>query len=80
VTWKWKGGLVRQEMVRRGWNQAELAQRAGVTPNAISRLMRGGSVSIVQVRKVAEVLGRSPEDYWDHGGAESPAEIAQETA
>jgi len=78
VTWKWKGGLVRQEMVRRGWNQAELAQRAGVTPNAISRLVRGGSVSIVQVRKVAEVLGRTPEDYWDHDGAD--AEIAQEPA
>ena len=79
MTWKWKGDLVRQEMIRRGWNQKELAQRAGVSTHAVSRLIRGGSVSIVQVRRVAELFGRTPDDYWEQPTA-ADAEIAQETA
>ena len=39
------GRLVRLERVRRGWRQADVAERAGVTQAEVSSLERGLAIS-----------------------------------
>lgn len=48
--------------IRRGLLQAELAERAKVTPATISRLETGGKVRLGTVARLAEALGVSRED------------------
>lgn len=52
------GRLIRMSRIRRGWTQVELAQRAGVSVTAASRVERGhlGATSLDTVRAIAAVL------------------------
>lgn len=44
----------------RGWSQAELARRVGVTPQSIGKLARGESHGSRHLHRIAAVLGTSP--------------------
>lgn len=46
----------------RGWSQAELARRVGITPQSIGKLARGESHGSKHLHRIAAVLGTSP-DY-----------------
>ena len=48
---------LRRALRVRGWNQAELAERAHVKPATITRLITGGSVSAKTLEQVARALG-----------------------
>ena len=50
-------------MLARGWNQAELARRARVTDDAVSRLVNNGPVSIAQIARIAKALGQPVARY-----------------
>jgi transcriptional regulator with XRE-family HTH domain len=52
------GSAIRFLRIRRGWRQQDLADRAGVSQSAISRIERGhlGSVSLDTIRAVAAAL------------------------
>ena len=52
------GATIRAIRVRRGWRQADLAARSGVSPATISRLERGhpGSLTLNMIRRVAGAL------------------------
>jgi len=51
------GRNLRAERSRRGWTQAELADKAGISPTYISRLERGEqSVSLPAAMSLAETL------------------------
>jgi transcriptional regulator with XRE-family HTH domain len=65
-----QGEKIRLLRRRKGWNQREMAARAGVTQATIVRLERGAvDANISTIRKVAEALGVSPGELLD----ESPA-------
>ncbi len=53
------GARVRDARVARGWNQSDLARRAGVSTSYISRLESGvyRAPSLDRIRKVATALG-----------------------
>lgn len=52
-------------MVRKGWNQSELAEKAGLTRNAISTYIRGVNYpSPDSVEKLAAALGLEPEEVF----------------
>lgn len=52
------GGAIRFLRIRRRWRQADLAQRAGCSQSAVSRIERGhlGSVKLDTIRAVAAAL------------------------
>jgi HTH-type transcriptional regulator / antitoxin HipB len=52
------GATIRAIRVRRGWRQADLAAKAGVSPATISRLERGhpGSLTLDLIRRVSAAL------------------------
>ena len=49
---------------KRGYSQAELAQRSGVSLGSIKRFEVTGKISLISLVKVATALGRS--DDLDH--------------
>lgn len=53
------GARVRSERMRRGWQQAELAQRAGLSRSRLTRIETGKveRVHLTETRQVAKVLG-----------------------
>ncbi len=56
-------GLLNLEMVKRGWNQRELADAIGLDPSRISRVLAGrAGVAMTKVPALAEVLDRDPTD------------------
>ncbi len=52
------GRLVRMSRIRRGWRQADLAERAGLSTSVVSRLEHGGlgAMQLNGARRVAAVL------------------------
>lgn len=52
------GALIRVLRIRRGWRQADLAERAGVSRSAISRIERGhlDAITLKTLRSVTRVL------------------------
>lgn len=51
------GVTIRQERKARGWTQAELGDRAGLSRPTIARVESGNDVSTTTLRRIAEVLG-----------------------
>ncbi len=47
---------LRWEMARRGWNQAALAARSGLTPATISTALRGAPIAERTLRLLAQAL------------------------
>jgi transcriptional regulator with XRE-family HTH domain len=50
----------------RGWNQAELAKRAGVDPSQVSRWLDGASPGTDAQEKLAKALDIDPADIFHH--------------
>lgn len=62
------GAQVRRERTRRGWTNADLAERAGIAPNTLSRIEAGKGVHPGSLRQVLDALGvqeESPEQPDD---------------
>ncbi len=49
-------GRLRQRRLRRGWTQAEMAERAGLKPATYVLFERSGQISLLRLLKVLEVL------------------------
>lgn len=57
MTYKNLPALIEQRRHNRGWTQAELARRAGVSPSAISVIEQGhANVSVDTLDKIARAL------------------------
>jgi transcriptional regulator with XRE-family HTH domain len=61
------GKRVAQARARRGWDQSELARRAGLSPSYVSRLENAGFTrpSLLKVRAIASALGCRLADLTD---------------
>jgi transcriptional regulator with XRE-family HTH domain len=51
------GKLIRAERLNRGWSQAELGKRVGISQPAIKKIEAGGTVKSKYLPKIAEELG-----------------------
>jgi len=66
---------LQQEMLNRGWNQAELARRSGTTTAQISRVMTGEQrPGPVVGRKIARALHIPPEEVFRRAGMLPPTQ------
>ena len=70
---RWNGKLLAFDMARAGLTQVALATKAGVTQVTVSRVLRGESVGVMQVAKVAAALGQPVERYVEDVIWERPA-------
>lgn len=59
------GDRIKIERTRRGWTQAELAKRVGVTPQAIQVIERGAVKKPQNLTRIAKELGVNPEFLFD---------------
>jgi transcriptional regulator with XRE-family HTH domain len=50
------GQRIRDHRKARGWSQAELAERAGISPSTLKLLEREGKGSLQRLAKVAVIL------------------------
>lgn len=79
------GRRLQNLMIEKGWNQSELARRAGLGRDAISTYVRGRSFpEPINLKRVADALSISPHEIlpntieWAMGNDENPAlEIKQ---
>ena len=53
------GVSIREARRQRGWTQAQLAQRAGVSRPTVARVETGSNISTSTLEKVAKALGLS---------------------
>ena len=61
-------------ILERGWNQSELARRAGMRPSNVSNYLRGSNVpNPKQLAKLAEALGTTPADILNVTGDDPAA-------
>lgn len=51
------GDVVRQARMKRGWSQAELGHRSGVSRPTIARVEANNDVTTVTIVKIAQALG-----------------------
>ncbi|MBK1826019.1 helix-turn-helix transcriptional regulator [Haloferula rosea] len=51
------GGRIRSHRLARGWTQAELAERSGVSISTLKLLEREGKGSLQRLAKIAVILG-----------------------
>lgn len=72
------GRLIAEARDRRGWTQAELAERIGVSPSTISNLEREQHPPTVpeEVNLLVTALGLSPEDLLRSMGVEMAPPLA----
>ena len=56
---------IRLELLKRGWNQEELALRLGITPAYISQILNGRRHGARVRRKIPALLGISPRHIED---------------
>jgi len=54
--------LITTELEKRGWPQAELARRTGLTPQAISRILDEKTALLETLDKIGRVLGYKGKD------------------
>ena len=67
------GQRIREERKKRRMWQEELAERANMSANAISKIEKGDSVpSVLTVAKIAKALGVSPSVFFDDPKAQAP--------
>lgn len=68
---------IRDEAARQGIKQAELAEKIGLTQQAVSRRFIGGApITVVEVEQFAEALNVSV--AWLFGETETPARSASD--
>lgn len=65
------GARIRALRKRNGLTQEDLAERAGMAPQTISRAERGGVLSIANIKRVAKALEVHPLDFFADPGIES---------
>ncbi|RJQ43361.1 MAG: XRE family transcriptional regulator [Gaiellales bacterium] len=58
-----KPEVIIRERLKRGWTQTELALKAGVLKNLISKLEDKAKASPATIKAVAEALGLQIEDF-----------------
>ncbi len=56
---------IRLALVRKGWNQADLACRLGITPAYFSQIMNGRRIGVRVRRRIPLILGISPRHIED---------------
>lgn len=68
--------LIRTGRIRKGWNQADLAQRAGISRSTLIHLERGTGRAphISTLRKLAQALDLAPEQLLAAPAAPPPAQ------
>jgi transcriptional regulator with XRE-family HTH domain len=81
---EWKkrlGERVRSVRVASRLTQADVAQRAGISPTSVRMLERGGGSSVKTLIAVTHVLGRTNwlDEFDPRGGAPSPLERLRAT-
>lgn len=62
------GARIRALRKKRGWTQDELAQRAGIAVQTISRAERGGALSIANIKRVGGALEVHPLEFFADPG------------
>lgn len=80
MSWCWRaplgqtGGVsLREERVRRGWSQEELAEASGVSVRTIQRLESGRPAGRATVAALAAALGADPEALADAASGRASA-------
>lgn len=58
-------GKIKKMATERGITLESLSQKAGISPQAMSRIMRTNSTSIDTLEKIAEALGVSPAVFFE---------------
>lgn len=58
--------IIRQALLKKGWNQALLAQKVGVSEGVVSRILNGPGkrVTLDTIRKFADVLGINEDIFF----------------
>lgn len=64
------GARIRALRKDRGWTQDELAQRAGIAVQTISRAERGGALSIANIKRVGVALEVHPLELFADPGVQ----------
>jgi transcriptional regulator with XRE-family HTH domain len=74
------GQKIKELLKGRGWSATELARRAGVSQQAIDRLLKGRYPVIVRALAVARALGVTPEWLWSEAPWPPKERLAREAA
>lgn len=69
------GARIRALRKRNGFTQEELAERAGMAPQTISRAERGGVISIANIKRVAIALEVHPLELFANPDLETPTSV-----
>lgn len=69
------GARIRALRKRNGLTQEELAERAGMAPQTLSRAERGGVISIANIKRVATALDANPLELFVDPDQEIPASV-----
>src|SRR5579883_2241726 len=54
--------LLRNERLRRGWTQKQLADFAGISLSTVERAEKGGSIRVDCIQRLCECLSKTPEE------------------
>lgn len=66
---------VRQQLKRRGLSLTAIADRLGVTPNAVSVVSSGRAVSRKITDEIARTLEKTPAELWPHRYQEADDDV-----
>lgn len=56
-------------LLERGYTQSRIAREIGVTPQAVSSIVRGTATSERIKKRIAEILSRPMEEIWSFKAA-----------